>query len=219
MIASATKGFLSCSGSCSSMPIHSSTVCLSGSTPRPLPVSIHDRQVPRRISAMPFLLLPTSPLQSVFMPGIRPGFLTMNAMSSAGSPPMLKNSRPFSMTKSLNVGCVASRTRWPYVSFSTLPRATNGCTSPLDPTTCMTTFRGGGAFCPGVPPSDSGMYGGGGSGSSWAWVSWRWICGTMSCESARLFWLIRIFTRPSSATVAFVSSSSLSLWSVPGTSL
>lgn len=111
MMASATNGFLSCSGSCSSMPIHSSTVCLSGSTPRPLPVSMHDLHVPRKISAMPFLLLPTSPLHSVFIPGIRPGFLTIKAMSSAGSPPILKNSKPFSMTKSLNVGCVASRTR------------------------------------------------------------------------------------------------------------
>lgn len=165
MIASATKGFRSCSGNWSSMPIHSSTVCLRGSTPSPLPVSMHDLQVPRRISAMPFLLLPTSPLRRVSKPGIRPGFLTMKAISSAGSPPMLKNSSPFSMTKSLKVGCVANRTRWPYVSLSTFPSATNGCTSPLEPTTCMTTFSGGGGSWPGAPPRNSGMKAGGGAGS------------------------------------------------------
>jgi hypothetical protein len=61
------------------------------------------------------------------------------------------------MTKSLKVGCVANRTLWLYVSFSTLPNATNGCTSPRDPTTCMTTFSGGGGVCPGAPPRNSGI--------------------------------------------------------------
>lgn len=219
MMASATKGLRSCSGSWSSIPIHSSTVCFRGSTPRPLPVSMHDLQVPRKISAMPFLLFPTSPLRNVSKPGIKPGFLTIKAMSSAGSPPMLKNSSPFSMTKSLNVGCVASRTLWPYVSLSTLPRATKGCTSPREPTTWITTLRGGGGSCPGAPPRNSGTYGGGGAGSRCDWVSCRWICGRMSCERARLFWSMVMLTRPSSATMAFVPRPLFSLDIWPGSSV
>ena len=98
----------------------------------PLPASIHDLQQPLNISYIPFRRLPMSPFRTVSNPGIlvmldfmgkqmspndgrthSPGFLTIKAMSSAGSPPMLKNSSPFSSTKSLNVGCVARRTRWP----------------------------------------------------------------------------------------------------------
>jgi hypothetical protein len=45
----------------------------------------------------------------------------------------------------LNVPCVASRTRWLYLFLSSIPRATKGCTSPRDPTTCITIFNGGGA--------------------------------------------------------------------------
>jgi hypothetical protein len=51
---------------------------------------------------------------------------------------------------------VANRTRWWYVSFSTKPKATNGCTSPREPTTCMTTFIGGGGLWSDVPPSAGG---------------------------------------------------------------
>ena len=77
------------------------------------PSSAHDLQQPCRISAMPLRLLPTSPSLSDFMPGMRPGFLTIKAISSAGSPPMLKNSKPFSSTNFLKVPWVARRTRWP----------------------------------------------------------------------------------------------------------
>ena len=113
-------------------PPHDSLAHLQGSAaggPDPSPVSKHDLQQPRRYSATSFRLLPTSPARSVSKPGIRPGFLTMNDMSAEGSPPMLKNSRSFSVTKSLKFGCVATLTRWPYVSFSTLPNATKGSRS------------------------------------------------------------------------------------------
>ena len=108
-------------------------------------VSAQDLQQPWRISAMSLRRLPTSPSFSDFIPGMRPGFLTMKAMSSAGSPPMSKNSSPLSSTNFLNVSCVARRIRWPNLSLSSWPSATNGWTSPREPTTCITMFRGGGA--------------------------------------------------------------------------
>ena len=138
MIASATKGLAA--GSPSMAMALSRLLRLSNCSseiliPVPSPISMQDLQQPSTISYMPFLRLPTSPLRSESIPGIRPGFFTMKAMSSAGSPPMLKNSRSFSSTKPLNVGCVANRTRWPYFSLNTFPKATKGCTSPRDPTT------------------------------------------------------------------------------------
>ena len=138
MIASATKGFVDESPS---IPIPLSRLerlsrCSSDALiPVPSPSSMQDRQQPCTISYIPLRRLPTSPLRRESIPGIRPGFLTMNAMSSAGSPPMLKNSRPFSATNFLNVSWVASLTRCPYVFFRTLPKAMKGWTSPREPTT------------------------------------------------------------------------------------
>ena len=74
-------------------------------------VSAQDLQQPWRISAMSLRRLPTSPSFSDCIPGMRPGFLTMKAMSCVGSPPMSKNSSPFSSTNFLNVPCVARRIR------------------------------------------------------------------------------------------------------------
>lgn len=83
----------------------------------------------------------TSPrIDSIF--GMTPGFLTIYAISSAGSPEMLKNSMPYPSTKPLNTGWVAGRIRCPN-SFSLRARATNGCTSPREPTTCITILSCG----------------------------------------------------------------------------
>ena len=164
---SATKGFDAAAAAASGVIcfgsfvfIHSVTVSSVTATPVPSPASKQERQQPRIISAMLFRLAPISPFRRESNPGMSPGFLTINAMSSEGSPPMLKNSSPFSSTNSLKVGCVARRTRWPYVSLRTLPSATKGWTSPkayqpafqkmlvrhvpLDPTTWITTFILGG---------------------------------------------------------------------------
>lgn len=78
---------------------------------RPFPGSMHDLQQPSRISAISLRRLLISPSATAFIDGIREGFFTMNAMSAAGSPPMLKNSKPLLSTKSLNTGWVARRTR------------------------------------------------------------------------------------------------------------
>lgn len=137
-------------------------------------LSAHDFQHPSRISAMPLRRLPTSPSRRDFTPGMRPGFLTMNAISSAGSPPMSKNSRPFSSTNVLKVRWVANRTRWPYSFFSTWPSATKGWTSPLEPTTCITTLSGGGGLN-GTPSSSTNGGGGGWLGSSCIWVKFKLI--------------------------------------------
>ena len=129
---------------------------------------IQDLQQPSMISSIIARFLWISPLRNVFMLGISPGFLTMyyqlrilnqlfkstssvvvnvignsrlTAIKSAGLPPMGKNSRFELFTKSANTLCVANRTRCPYFC-SSLPRATNGWTSPLLPTTCMTMLRG-----------------------------------------------------------------------------
>ena len=128
-----------------------SSSCLASSA------SAQDLQQPSIISAMPLRLLPTSPSFSDFIPGMRPGFLTIKAISSAGSPPMLKNSKPFSSTNFLNVPCVARRTRCPYVFLRTRPSARNGWTSPREPTTCMTTLSGGGASVD-LPPRYEEVY-------------------------------------------------------------
>lgn len=127
MIASATKGCLS--------PIilrfdtsFSSSVTL-----------IHARQNPWNISYMESRFLPISPALTVEMDGISPGFLTIKAISSAGSPPTEKNSRPESRsTNSLNAGCVAIRTRCPCSSLSSFPSFRKGCISPLLPMTIIT---------------------------------------------------------------------------------
>lgn len=148
---------------------------------------------------MPFRRLVISPLFRASMPGMRPGFFTMKAMSSAGSPPMLKNSSPFSSTNFWKVACVASRTLWPYVSFNTFPSATKGCTSPREPTIWMTTFSFGGGVCPGRPPRLGGMYAGGSGpkGSFASGASWFRKVGASSSESRLVFWLILMSTRPS----------------------
>lgn len=78
------------------------------------------------------------------MLGMRPGFLTMKAISSVGSPPMEKNSRPEARTKDLKVACVATRTRWP-ADWRAAPRARKGWTSPRLPTSWITMFNRRGA--------------------------------------------------------------------------
>ena len=158
---SATKGFKMSSAWTVSFD-QDSAVLSEAAGPVPSPVSKQLLQHPLIIVAISFLLFPMSPFLMVSKPGMSPGFLTMNAINSEGSPPMLKNSSPFSCTNLWNTGCVASLTRCPYVSFSTLPKATKGCTSPRDPTTCITTFMGGGGGTPFSPPRLGGMYAGGG---------------------------------------------------------
>ena len=74
------------------------------SMPVPSPASMQDLQQPLMISSIPLRRLPTSPFRSESKPGMSPGFLTMNAMSSDGSPLMLKNSRPFSSTNFWKTG-------------------------------------------------------------------------------------------------------------------
>jgi len=112
MMASATNG--RSRGSPGRME-YSSTVssrgCWRTGGPRPFPASMQDRQQPMSIVWMPWRLLVISPLLRASNPGIKPGFLTIKAMSSAGSPPMLKNSSPLSSTNFWKVGCVASLTR------------------------------------------------------------------------------------------------------------
>lgn len=155
------------------------------------------------ISSIAFLRLPTSPDLSESNPGISPGFFTMKAISSWGSPPMLKNSNPFSSTKDWKTGCVASRTLCPYVDFNVFPRAMNGWTSPREPTTWITTFNFGGGVCPGNPPKAGGMYpGGSGICSSFSTrESWLLKAGTSKFESRLVFWLMLMFTRPSSIQI------------------
>jgi hypothetical protein len=100
----------------------------------PLPVSKHERQQARMMLRMALRLRCISPCRSASSFGIRPGFLTMYAINSAGSPPMLKNSSPCSSINRWKIGCVATRIRWP--NFRNVkPRDTNGWTSPLEPTT------------------------------------------------------------------------------------
>src|ERR1700722_4166430 len=105
MMASATNGF---SNGLPPMPLSKlalpSSRLSEASMPVPSPASMQDLQHPVIISYIPALRFPMSPFLSESIPGIRPGFLTMKAMSSAGSPPMLKNSKPFSVTKSRKVG-------------------------------------------------------------------------------------------------------------------
>lgn len=148
MMASATKGLESGSPSMTtplSKLARPSWSWLSETIgPVPSPASIHDLQHPRIISYIPARRLPMSPFFRESIPGMSPGFLTIKAMSSAGSPPMLKNSSPFSSTKVLKVGWVAKRTRCPYFCFKTWPKETKGWTSPREPTTCITTLSGGG---------------------------------------------------------------------------
>lgn len=93
MIASATKGF------------HDSIMDrLAGSFSSSVAL-MQARQKPWNISNIESRFRPISPALTVDSDGISPGFLTMNAMSSAGSPPTEKNSSPESCsTKVLNAG-------------------------------------------------------------------------------------------------------------------
>ncbi|KAI6751097.1 hypothetical protein HG530_014011 [Fusarium avenaceum] len=78
--------------------------------------------------AMAARRLPMSPALTVSRVGIKPGFLTMKAISSEGSPPTEKNSRPESFsTKSRNAG--------------TLPIFKKGWASPREPITMITMFK------------------------------------------------------------------------------
>lgn len=104
---------------------------------RPSPASIHDRQHPPIIFLISWRRRPIAPWNSVSIFGISFGLCTMKDISSAGSPPILKNSRPCCLTKSRKIRCVARRTRWP-CCFKAFPRTIKGWTSPRDPTTCMT---------------------------------------------------------------------------------
>jgi len=88
-----------------------------------------------------------APLRIESNPGSRPGFFTMNAIISAGSPPISKNSNPPSSTKSRKARCVANRTRCPYFC-SSVPIATNGCMSPREPMTWITMLRCNGKSFP-----------------------------------------------------------------------
>lgn len=101
-----------------------------------------ERQHPSSILDMALVCFSmTSPrIDSIF--GMIPGFLTIYAINSAGSPEMLKNSMPYPSTKPLNTAWVARRIRCPN-SFSLRARATNGCTSPREPTTCITILSCG----------------------------------------------------------------------------
>ena len=100
----------------------------------PLPVSKHERQQARMMLRIALRLRCISPCRSVSSFGIKPGFLTMYAINSTGSPPMLKNSSPCPSISPWKIGCVAMRIRWPYFC-NVKPRDTNGWTSPLEPTT------------------------------------------------------------------------------------
>ena len=150
------------------------------------------------------------------MLGMRPGFFTMNAISSAGSPPIGKNSSPDLRTNERKVSCVAIRTRWP-VAWRAVPRARKGWTSPLLPTTWITMFNRRGALsclgragsCVGLESStvgswpSTGVYWGGGvEGRSSSIAASCWI----SLLAMRLIVESTTkSTRPSSASVSGVS--------------
>lgn len=137
MIASATNG-------CLSRIIFRLETLLSSSV-----ALIHARQKPWNISNMESRFLPISPALTVETDGISPGFLTIKAISSAGSPPTEKNSRPESCsTNSLKAGCVAIRTRCPCSSLRSFPSFKKGCMSPLLPMTMMTRLSVGTDFWP-----------------------------------------------------------------------
>ena len=157
MMASATNGLESTVGGCVLEFIVDGRANLSfgSSQSVPSPASIHDLQQRVRVSDISFRHLLTSPWHSDLYPGINPGFFTINAISAAGSPPMLKNSKPFSSTSCLKIGWVAILTRWPCFSFNTWPSDTKGWTSPREPTTCMTMLSSGGAVYPGASPSSA----------------------------------------------------------------
>jgi hypothetical protein len=104
--------------------------------------SKHDLQHPSSICRTISRLFRTSPLMAERPEGMRPGFRTMKAMSSPGSPPMSKNSIPCLSTRPLKAAWVARRIRWPE-RCNSLPMDMNGWTSPRDPTTWMTILRFG----------------------------------------------------------------------------
>lgn len=117
-IKSATNG--------ASLPVFGFPFFTSSKSHVPSPSSIQDLQHPTIILATIFRCLATSPLLRTSKLGSSPGLRTMYAMSSCGSPPMLKNSRPFCSTNDLKMGCVATRTRCLQVDFRAWPRATKG---------------------------------------------------------------------------------------------
>jgi len=102
-ITSATNG--------ASLPVLIFPFLTSSKSHIPSPSSIQDLQQPTIILATIFRCLATSPPLRTSKLGSNPGLRTMYAMSSCGSPPMLKKSRPFCSTNDLKMGWVAIRTR------------------------------------------------------------------------------------------------------------
>lgn len=101
MIVSAMKGH-----TVSSISVGASALSFAFSPPSsiPFPDSMQLLQQPSKIVANSARRFPTSPDFQLSLPGNSPGFLTIYAMSEFGSPPIEKNSKPFSSTKSLNIG-------------------------------------------------------------------------------------------------------------------
>lgn len=193
MIASATKGFGSfCDSNWFEESRHMESI--------PSPASMQERQHLFKTSRIAFRLCSTPPLRTVSKLGTRPGFLTMNAISSAGSPPRLKNSRPKSSTKDLEVGCVAIRTRCPNF-FSARAREMNGCTSPREPMIWMTTFN----LVMGIPIASPASTENGGTDSVSSWPSFC-KAGAKSAESLRALESILMSMRPSSIQNVSVQS-------------
>lgn len=186
MIASATKGFGFLRDSNSSERSRDM-----GSSP--FPASVQERQHRLKTSRISFRLLCTSPSRTVSKLGIRPGFFTMNAINSAGSPPRLKNLNPKSSINVWKVGWVAIRTRCPN-NLSASPREMNGCTSPLEPTIWMTMFNLG----VGIPVAFPARVENGGTDSVPSWGS-SCKAGAKSLEILRALDSMLMSMRPSSA--------------------
>lgn len=160
--------------------------------PVPSPLSKQDRQHPVKILFISRRRRWIAPLRIVRISGIRPGFFTINAINSAGSPPILKNSSPCSSTVSRKERCVASRTRWP-CEARYFPIARKGWISPRDPTTWMTMFRRKGhrSSSPGGKHTE-GLWSAGPRGYGCSLV-WR----AMRCSQG-LFGVRFMLSRPSS---------------------
>ena len=104
--------------------------------------SKQERQHPSMISRISDRFSLIWPVLIVSNFGRSPGFLTIYAISFFGSPPISKNSSPWSSTNCLKSACVAIRIRCPTCLRAT-PKATNGWISPRDPTIWMTIFNSG----------------------------------------------------------------------------
>ena len=103
------------------------------------PSSTQLLHAPSNTSIIPLLLLLTSPFFKLSTPGTKPGFFTINAINSPGSPPIEKNSTPgTSSTKDLKTGWVAIRTRCPCVWESSEARDKKGWMSPREPMSWIT---------------------------------------------------------------------------------